>query len=373
MPGGCSFAPRLDAEADQTNILVLVELNGGNDGLNTVVPFADPNYARLRPRIAVAADQVVRLDERLGLHPGLAPLKPAWDSGEMAIVLGVGYPEPNLSHFRSIEIWDTASDSSEFLAAGWTARAVTGRNARRTADGIVLGRPYVGPLAGAGTRTIVMEGVGEFANAARRVTIPASLPANPMLAHVVATQTEVRKAGDDIYFKLQRPQPGLRAQFPRTSIGGQLSNAARLIASDVDVPAIKVSLGGFDTHTNERNTHDRLMRELGDALAAFREAMVERWLWHRVTVVTYSEFGRRVAENSGQGTDHGTAAPHFVLGKGIKGGFYGRQPRLDDLANGNLRFAVDFRSIYATLVRRWWNGDAVGVFGRRYPEVGFLG
>ena len=370
---GCATGPREAAKPGLGNTLVLVELNGGNDGLNTVVPWTDPLYARLRPRIGLAADDVVKLDDRLALHPGLAPLRPAWDAGELAIVLGVGYEKPNLSHFRSIEIWDTASDSAELRQDGWVARALAPARSLpgRAAEGVVFGRPAIGPLLGAHARAVVMQDPGGFAQQARFVSKPAMpATASPALQHVVATQADLRAAGDRVYEKISQMRIPLATQFPRSGIGSQMNSAARLIAAGIDVPVIKVSHGSFDTHTFQRNAHDRLMAELGAALAAFRRAMDERNAWGRVTVMTYAEFGRRPAENSAQGTDHGTAAPHFVLGGAVKGGFQGRQPSLADLDSaGNLKPAVEFRSLYATALARWWGIDPVPVLGRRFDPV----
>jgi uncharacterized protein (DUF1501 family) len=370
VPSACAVR-RTDANASLENVLVLVELTGGNDGLNTVIPYADPLYAKLRPRLAIAREDVVQLNGELGLHPGLAPLMSAWSADELAIVCGLGYPDPDLSHFRSIDIWDTASDSRQLLADGWVARALPLRPERkgRAADAVVLGRPSVGPLMGTNVRVAVMDNAQNFANTASRVEAVPAVTDNAALAHVVRTQADLRGAGSAIQESLKRLRVPITTSFPKTGIGGQLSNAARLIASGTDMPVIKVSQGSYDTHTYERNTHDRLMSELGAALAAFRDAMKEMGHWDRVTVMTYSEFGRRAAENSAMGTDHGTAAPHFLMGSAVSGGLYGRQPSLADLDNGNLRHHVDFRSLYASVLRHWWNIAPTPVLGRNYPEL----
>lgn len=376
VPTGCVTTDQRAAPppaSGLSNTLVLLELTGGNDGLNTVVPHADPLYAKLRPRIGLAADQLVRLDARIGLHPGLAPLLEPWQRGEVALVQGVGYERPNLSHFRSIEIWDSASDSDAILADGWVARALAPQRplAGRAAEGIVLGRPAVGPLQGAKARVAMMQDARGFAAQAKAVARPPEMPAaSAALRHVVATQAELRAAGEAIDARLRASRSPLRTEFPRSGIGWQLANAARLIAADVDVPAIKLSHGSFDTHTWQRGTHDRLLGELGAALAAFRAAMLEIGAWNRVAVMTYAEFGRRPAENSAQGTDHGTAAPHLVMGGAVRGGFHGAAPPLDRLDDGgNLRHTVEFRSLYATVLRRWWGIDPVPVLGRSWPGL----
>ena len=160
--------------------------------------------------------------------------------------------------------------------------------------------------------------------------------------------------------------------FPKTMIGRHLQTAARLIAGDSAIPVVKVSHGGFDTHANQRNLHDRLLQQLADALVAFRQAMQQVGRWEQVLVMTYSEFGRRPAENSSRGTDHGTSAPHFVLGGKVKGGLYGRQPSLQDLEKGDLKFNVDYRSLYTTIGRRWWGLKAEFLDGKPYPMIDFI-
>jgi uncharacterized protein (DUF1501 family) len=253
------------------------------------------------------------------------------------------------------------------------ARALAPREplAGRAAEGIVLGRPSVGPLQGARARVAMMQDARSFAAQAKSIARHSAPPeASAALRHVVATQGELRAAGDAIDARLRAQHQQLRTEFPKTGLGWQFANAARLIAAGVDVPAVKLSHGSFDTHTWQRNTHDRLIGELGAALAAFRGAMLEIGAWDRVAVMTYSEFGRRPAENSAQGTDHGTAAPHMVMGGSVRGGFHGAHPPLDQLdGGGNLRHAVEFRSLYATALRRWWNVDPVPVLGRSWPEL----
>jgi len=375
LPSGCATAPQTGATASLNNVLVLVELNGGNDGLNTVIPYADPLYAKLRPTIGLPREQLVQLTDNVGLHSGLAPLQSAWAERELAIVQGVGYAEPNLSHFRSIEIWESASDSDELLPDGWLARVLVKQPGagRRPAEGAVFGRPSIGPLMGANARAVLMDSVQNFTNKATKVQPLTASGGNAALAHVVRTQGEIARAGELLAAKLQAKPTPIQTPFPKTGLGGQMSNAARLIASGADVPVIKVSLGSFDTHTYERNTHDRLMAELGGALGAFRLAMLETGQWSRVAVMTYSEFGRRAGENSAQGTDHGTAAPHFVMGPGVRGGFHGKAPALDDLTDGNLKHQVDFRDMYASVLKQWWNIDPRQAMNRTGADLKLFG
>lgn len=350
-------------------VLVLVELAGGNDGLNTVVPYSDPQYYQARPQLAVARQSVLQLSPQLGFNPVLEPLMPAWHARELAMVLGVGYPQPNRSHFRSIEIWDTASGSDQVLQAGWIAQlfATTPPPATFAADGIVLDSDP-GPLGGQQVRTIVLRDPQRFLEQARRVKRTAQTTTNPALAHLLTVQNDLHRAAAVLEEKLTHA-PALAVTFPQTRLGRQLQTAAQLLVSRTPVAVIKVSHGSFDTHSNQRQTHDRLLRELAEALMAFRQAMQSAGRWPQVLLMTYSEFGRRAAENGSAGTDHGTAAPHFYLGGTVKGGLYGQQPGLADLAQGDLRHTVDYRSLYTTVARRWWGMAGGLVQGQSFPVL----
>ena len=353
-------------------VLVLVELRGGNDGLNTVVPYQDEQYYRLRPQLAVPRQSVVQLSEQLGFNPALEPLMPVWHAGELAIVLGVGYPNPNRSHFRSIEIWDTASNSDEVLQEGWVARLFARQKPPTSfaADGIVLGLDP-GPLSGPNLRTITMRQPQQFLEHASQVQPTAARPSNRALAHILAVQNELAHAATLLQDKLAGgPEPD--SAFPSTPLGRQLQAVARLLMSRTPVAVLKVSHGSFDTHSNQRNTHDRLLRELAEALVAFRQAMQTANLWQHVAVMTYAEFGRRAAENGSAGTDHGTAAPHFMLGGRVRGGLYGQQPSLTNLADGDVHHAVDYRSLYVTVARRWWGITGDFLQGRNFPVLDCL-
>lgn len=349
--------------------LVLIELNGGNDGLNTVVPYADELYYRLRPRIALARDQVLQLDERVGLNPALQPLMPLWRDGQLAIVQAVGYPEPNRSHFRSIEIWDTGSDADDYLDSGWLARALPGTTVARgfTADAVVLGR-NPRPAMGAQMHTLVVDDIERFARRGQRLAEVGNSTDNPALAHVLEVQSEVHEAAAALLAATQNtpPPPG---DFPKTPFGKSLEQTARLILMEHATPVIKLALGSFDTHANQRGQQDRLLGELAQGLSAFRASMQQTGRWNRVLVLSYSEFGRRVADNASAGTDHGSAAAQFVLGGAVRGGLYGAPPNLDRLDAGDVVFQHDFRSLYNTVLKQWWNLPQTPFDVGRYPPL----
>ena len=338
-----------------TRMLVLLELKGGNDGLNTVVPYGDADYYRLRPGLAIQRDQVLQISETLGFNPRLKALMDLWQLKQLAIVAGVGYPQPNRSHFRSIEIWETGSSSSEYLQVGWLARALKERSisSMAVADGAAIGGD-AGPMAGGDLNVFVMRNINKFIRQAQRVDEIKKTTNNPALKHLLSVQNDLYRSGQALSQILTTRKP-LGTRFPKTPIGRNLETAARLISANAGISVIKVSHGGFDTHANQRAIHDRLLQQLAEAMAAFRLAMVETGWWDRMLMMTYSEFGRRPAVNNSRGTDHGTAAPHFILGGKVKGGMYGNQPSLKSLVDGDLEFNVDYRRLYTTIARNWWD------------------
>jgi uncharacterized protein (DUF1501 family) len=350
-------------------LLILIELRGGNDGLNTVVPYADPAYATLRPRIGVARDQVVKLTEKAGLHPSLEKLHARWEARELAIVEGVGYPQPNLSHFRSIEIWDTASKADEYLDAGWLARAFarSPSPASFAADGVVVGTGSMGPLAGGPARSITLADPAQFLRNARLARGEGETR-NAALAHILRVERDVRASAE----KLTADRK-FETAFPAGAFGNAVGTAAQLAANESGVAVVRLSLGSFDTHANQQGTHANLLRQLAEGIEALRAALVEAGRWNTTVIATYAEFGRRPRENQSGGTDHGTASAHFVTGGTVKGGLYGAAPALERLdGNGNLPHAVDFRGYYATFLERWWGIDSKAVLGGRFETLPIL-
>lgn len=363
----CSALPAWAATSGPARLLVLIELRGGNDGLNTVVPVDDGAYHDLRPRIGLKPDGVIRLAGGPALHPSLASLQSLWSAGEMAIVQGVGYPQPNLSHFRSIEIWDTASDSQQILQTGWLTRAVQAKGdfARYSADGVVIGAADLGPLGG-GARAIALTDPARFA-AQSRLASGGMAPARGALAHVVRVEADIARAGTSI-----RPATTFSTEFPRGPAGQAVRHAAGIAATG-QVPIIRIALPGFDTHQNQLQVQANLLKLVGDATVALRAALLEQGLWDRTLVLTYSEFGRRPLENRTTGTDHGTASSLFAFGPLVRGGVHGEAPdlrRLDE--NGNLRHTVDFRAVYAELLESLWQIPPERVLQRRYAPLGYL-
>lgn len=350
-------------------ILLLVELKGGNDGLNTLVPYADAKYRELRPGIGVARERVLPLDHKVGLHEKLEPLMEAWKAGDLAILQGVGYPYPNRSHFRSIEIWDTASASSQTLSEGWIAQSFHGASLPKGAgvDCIVADTNAL-PSTGPGLRTIVMQDAENFLRQAQGVRDAAGMVdgGNLALRHLLAVRHEINAAAAGLRDKLREAPAPTHAYGQEYLLGRQLDLATRVVTTRVPVVAIKLALGGFDTHANQVQTQERLLAFLAASLATLRRNLIAANLWKEVVVMTYSEFGRRAKQNASGGTDHGTAAPHFVMGGGVKGGLHGAYPPLSDLQDGDLRYAVDFRSVFAAVAQSCWGMQCD--FGLRQPQ-----
>jgi len=352
---GGAGAPRQASGYD--NLLILVELKGGNDGLNTVVPFADPLYYRYRANIGVRRGEAIGLDERTALHPALAPLMPMWRARELAIVQGVSYAQPNLSHFRSTEIWDTASNADQYLREGWLTRAFASAPVPRScaANGLVLGSAEMGP----------------FANGACAAAL-----VNPALAHILGVESDIVHAAGQL--RSGSGQYALTTAFPAGAFGASVKTALRALAQGGPVPgqgvaALRLTLDGFDTHQNQPQRHADLLRQFAAGMLAMRSALIEMGRWNRTLIVTYAEFGRRVRENESRGTDHGTASAHFVAGGRVAGGLYGATPQLARLdGNGNLPVAVDFRQIYATVLGKWWGLDARTVLQQRFEPLPLL-
>ena len=359
--------------AQARRVLLMVELKGGNDGLNTLVPYADPAYRSLRSGIAVARERVLQLDEKVGLHEKLEPLMESWKAHDLAILQGVGYPVPNRSHFRLIEIWDTASSYSQTLSEGWVARAFDGTRLPKGAgvDAIVTDTNSL-PVTGPDLRTIVMQDAENFLRQAQSMKdSPMSDGGNAALRHLLAVRHEVNGAAAGLRDKL-RDGAAPAAQYPPDfGFGRQLDLATRILMAGVPVVAIKVALGGFDTHANQMPTQERLLGVLAANLATLRRNLIAANLWNDVVVMTYSEFGRRVRPNASGGTDHGTAAPHFVMGGRVKGGLHGVYPSLGDLQDGDLKHTVDFRNVYSTMAQGCWGLRRD--FGQRDRQtLGFL-
>ncbi|GBF07946.1 twin-arginine translocation pathway signal [Deinococcus aerius] len=370
MPG---FLARAAAQAGGTKTLVVIQLTGGNDGLNTLIPYSNGAYYAARPNIAIPKKDVLTLTPDLGMHPSLKPLMGLWDAGHLAWMENVGYPNPNRSHFASMAIWHTA-DPTQAQAEGWI-----GRIAEKIGDPFCasnIGGTTPQALRAADFSLPSIDGVDNF-----QVKLPAGLDG------AFQTMLNTSRTGEAAYLQratrqmltntqkvqqnVSKYRPG--AKYPEGQFAAQLQDAARLIAAGTGQRVLYVSLGGFDTHAGQRAEQDELLGHLASGLAAFQADLEAQGLADRVVVMGFSEFGRRVAENASAGTDHGKGSVMFAFGKGVKGGIHGDSPDLEDLSDGDIKYRQDFRGVYAAALTRWLNLDARGILGGDFGGPAWLG
>ena len=352
IPSVLASNPNLAINQHNKKILLLVELKGGNDGLNTLIPHENDFYNKLRPKLKIKAPKSMILEKDFRLNPYLKDIKYLWDKGNMAWVQGVGYPSANRSHFHSIDVWSTASTNVRD-SNGWLTKAGILPNSPNVLNGIIIGDDSMGPFAGKNGHAVAMESPRTFLRQTKYLNQDQYRTPNDSLAHLLSTQNQINSAADLLKTKLNQ-SPRRYARFPNSAFGRNLEQVTRLITSGVHLPVFKVTLEGFDTHAGQIDAHNNLMHHLGGGLAAFQKAMEAAKLWDNVLVMTYSEFGRRVAENHSQGTDHGSASAHLILGGRVNRGIYGAEPSLEKLDDGDLIPTVDFRQMYATVTQRWW-------------------
>lgn len=364
------FARAAWAAGGGDDVLVLVRLDGGNDGLNTVIPFGDDLYYRARPGIGVR--EPMKLDDYVGLHPSLGALRSAWDDGALAVVQGVGYPNSSRSHFTSTDIWHTAFTTPPERWSGWAGRALDAMDEGEVPALQLDPAPL--SLALTGERVVVPAVAdAESFRVRGNKELLAALVARPRDG---ATAEQVRRSGASAYKTAERLEKafgsGDAAGYPDTDLARRLWQIARLVEGGLPARVYAVRLGGFDTHSRQAAAHAVLLKTLGDALGAFQADLKAKGLDKRVLAMTYSEFGRRVEENRSLGTDHGTAAPLFVMGGAVRGGLKGAHPSLADLEEGDLRHHTDFRQVYATVLERWLKADSRAVLGAAYEPVPFV-
>jgi uncharacterized protein (DUF1501 family) len=378
LSGACAVSwPDLMREAKQrplaegSGVLVIVTLYGGNDGINTVIPYADNAYHDARPELAYAPGDVLPLDDQLGLNPALKGLAQQWNNRKLAIMRGAGYPQPDHSHFRSMDIWQTASPA-EPVSTGWIGRWLdaTGNDPLRAVNvGSVLPPLAVGEkcTAAALSPSGVPESTDKFA--ATMDALGADDPNDTPAMAAVCDAYRATRTTDTTFGPIKPPR---EEGEKRNSLADQLGMVADAVKAAVPTRVYAVQLGGFDTHADERGTQQRQLQTLDEAVTPFLAQMAGDRYGKNVVLLAYSEFGRRVKANASQGTDHGTAGPVFVAGAPVKGGFYGDEPSLTDLENGDLKATTDFRDIYFELLSQTLQTDPTPSVGTGRRSLGFL-
>lgn len=374
--GGTLLLPNfLHAFGSQRNIiigeqcLVFIQLNGGNDGLNTFVPFDNPLYHELRPKIALDKNDIIGRNNGMGFHPALKDLATIQQNGDLTVIQNVGYPEPNRSHFRSQEIWQTASGSKEYVSNGWLGRYLDLQcNEHEPTAGVNFDSIDNLSLKGNEPNSITVKDPNRF-KMRNNTEDTVKLSDNPQLDFVRKIAGSVSEGSDEIQKALSKSVTEIT--YPKTALGKNLEWIARLIKGNLNSKVYYTSQGGYDTHDNQINIHQRNLGELNDAIFSFYSELKKANLLQNVTLVIFSEFGRRVRDN-GNGTDHGTAAPMFIIGGSNKGKVMGKNPNLGDLDNGDLKHEIDFRSVYASLLRNKMDFDPNKIAIPNNPLIGIF-
>ncbi len=359
--GGMLLLPDfLHAFGSQNNLvigeqcLVFIQLNGGNDGLNTFIPYENPLYYELRTKIAIHKNEVIAKNKGMAFHPALKDFAQMQQNGDLSVIQNVGYPEPVRSHFRSQEIWQTATDSNKYLNEGWLGRFLDLQcKEHQPTAGINIDSIDNLALKGVEPNSITVKDPNRFKiRTDKEENI--KLSDNPQLDFVRKIANSVTEGSDDIQNALAKSTAEIN--YPKTGLAKNLEWIARLVKGNLNSKVYYTSLGGFDTHDNQLDIHKRKLTELNDAIYSFYTDLKKAQLLQNVTIVVFSEFGRRVKDN-GNGTDHGTAAPMFIIGGSNKSKIIGTNPNLSDLDNGDLKHQIDFRSVYASLLKQKMNFD----------------
>ena len=384
---------QLGAAPTTGKTLVIVQLSGGNDGLNTVVPFRNDIYYRERPTLAIPRDKVLALNDEIGFNPALKPLKALYDDGLVTVINNVGYPNPDRSHFRSMDTWQTASDSNKYVSTGWVGRyldaSCTGADTCRPHLAIEVDDMLSLALKGTSVNGLAMLNPQKLYNQTRSGLVEGLAKAghddeHGNVAYLYKTLAETVSSAAYVYDKSARsasPVNTTKGMYPANELGSRLKTVSELIQSGVSTRVYYISISGFDTHINQPNQQERLLRQYAEAVSAFMGDMKATNRQNDVLLMTFSEFGRRVKQNAGNGTDHGTANNVFLIGGGLGGAIastaqpgkvFNEAPNLTNLDEGDLKYTVDFRSIYATLLRDWLKTDDIAILGRKFDTLGFV-
>jgi len=376
VPAFLARSARAAAAERDRRLLVVVQLDGGNDGLNTVVPVRDENYARLRPKLALKVDRLIKLNDEVSLHASLKGAGNLFDDGRLAIVQGVGYPNPNRSHFRSMAIWQSARlDEADHGQYGWLGRTLD-RAAQDAAEPQAV-------FAGAGAAPVALWGRrASVATIASLDDLTLAAPADALRGSLaLAEQSDdltrlVARASDEAFVTAERlaalalvPTAKQSSGYGQSNLAEQLKVISALIKADSPARVFYTSQGGYDTHAVQANDHARLLRNLGDSLKGFLDDLTAAGLAERVLVLCFSEFGRRAAENDSSGTDHGAAGPVFVAGPNLAAGMLGPTPNLAELVEGDVPMAIDFRQLYATILDRWLDVRPADVLAGEFAQI----
>ncbi len=358
-------------------VMVVLQFSGGNDGLNTVIPIRNDIYYQSRPKLGIQKEQALQITDDAGLNPSLTYFKELFDEGSLGIINSVGYPNADRSHFRSMDIWQSASDSNQYITTGWLGRYLDAQcsGCDKPIQALEIDDVLSLALKGENLKGLALRDPGKLFNTSNESffrEINANHDHEEAAAdYLYKTLSETLNSADYIY-EQSRLHPSSQT-YPTTELSRNLKTISSLILSDINTKVYYVSLGSFDTHVNQQNQQKRLFSELNDAIAAFVKDLKSNNRFQDVTIMTFSEFGRRVAQNASGGTDHGTANNMFFIGGGLKEkGLLNPMPDLSDLSQGDLKFTIDFKSIYATMLHNWLDADDEKILGNKYEIMNFV-
>lgn len=360
-------------------VLVVLQMSGGNDGLNTVIPVRNDIYYKSRPKLGIEKDKALLLTDEVALHPSLAGFKELFDGGSLGIMNGVGYPNPDRSHFRSMDIWQTASDSKEYISTGWVGRYLDAqcKGCDQPTQALEIDDVLSLSLKGEIIKGLALKDPQRLYNTSNQkyfkdiLADHKSTGAEQPVDYLYKTMAETLSSADYI-FQQSRLRPSSQ-QYPKTSLGKSLQTIASLIFSDINTKVYYVSLGSFDTHVNQQAQQERLFIEMNDAVKSFVADLKSNNRFQDVLLMTFSEFGRRVSQNASGGTDHGTANNMFLVSGALKQkGLINEMPDLNDLDKGDLKYKVDFKEVYATILNRWLGADDKNILGRNFGHLDFI-
>lgn len=360
-------------------VAVILQLSGGNDGLNTVIPVRNDLYYKARPRLGIEKTKALLLTDEVGLHPSLAALKEFYDDGSLGILNNVGYPNPDRSHFRSMDIWQTGSGSTEYLTTGWVGRYLDAQcsGCDKPTQAIEIDDVLSLAMKGEHVKGIAVKDPRRLYGTSNEKFFRDVLKnhkddgGEQPVDYLYKTMAETLSSADYI-FKQSRMHPS-SAEYPKTDLGNSLKTIASLIYSDINTKVYYVSLGSFDTHINQDGQQQRLFTEMNDAVKAFVSDLKTNNRFNDVLLFTFSEFGRRVEQNASGGTDHGTANNMFLISGDLKQkGVINAMPDLSDLQEGDLKYKIDFKNVYATVLNKWLNADDQMILGSKYNYLDFI-
>jgi uncharacterized protein (DUF1501 family) len=360
-------------------VTVVLQLSGGCDGLNQIIPVRNDLYYKSRPRLGITRDKALSLTDEVGIHPALSGLKELYDDGSMAVLHNVGYPNPDRSHFRSMDIWHTGSQSSEYWSTGWVGRYLDAQcsGCDKPTQAIEMDDVLSLALKGDNLKGIAVKDPRRLYGTANEKYFKeinknhADEAGEQPVDYLYKTLAETMSSADYIFQK-SKMHPSA-ADYPKTDLGNSMKTIASLIFSDINTKVYYVSLGSFDTHINQDGQQQRLFTELNDAIKAFTKDLKANGRFDDVLLFTFSEFGRRVAQNASNGTDHGTSNNMIFIGGGLKQkGLINDMPNLADLDEGDLKYKIDFKNVYATVLKNWLNADDIKILGKQYEYLKFV-